>query len=137
MKQPQTFRYLYGFYLDRYKNYGQSISQPKFPRQLSTQEDMTARLAACFSLEIQLRGVKPDFDAPTVAVIKAAARWMFDAGHKGLILYGNHGNGKTTLLKAMSRVICSGRYNLTVHLAEEVDKLIDIVDNYKVHPKRE
>lgn len=69
-------------------------------------KDLSNALYASYRAEVSLRGNKLHLDEATKAHIKAAAEWLADGSDKfGLMLQGSYGNGKTTLMLAICRLI--------------------------------
>jgi DNA replication protein DnaC len=69
-------------------------------------EDIPALLRECYMDEVRKRGMGFVEDAHTVAHLAKAARWLVDTSCKpSLMLYGTFGNGKTTLARAIAKLI--------------------------------
>jgi DNA replication protein DnaC len=68
-------------------------------------DDVPAMLRVCYTTEVEWRGQTPELDAETLGHINKAARWLMGAHKPGLILLGDVGNGKTTLARAICRLI--------------------------------
>jgi DNA replication protein DnaC len=69
-------------------------------------EDIPALLRECYMDEVRKRGRTFVEDAHTVAHLAKAARWLVDTSCKpSLMLYGTFGNGKTTLARAIAKLI--------------------------------
>lgn len=63
-------------------------------------------LTAAYRGVLAERGQSLCADADTMSHIAAAARWLaLPNGKPGLMLYGLYGNGKTTLMRAIARLI--------------------------------
>ncbi len=68
--------------------------------------DLTTALTAAYQAEIINRGHTPVLDEPTRSHISSAAQWLADPRAKtGLMLQGLYGNGKSTLMYAICRLI--------------------------------
>jgi len=62
-------------------------------------------LTASYRSEVQRRKRTFEPDEQTLQHITAAAKWLIGESRSGLLLCGNCGNGKTTLLRALRAVI--------------------------------
>lgn len=67
--------------------------------------DVVSLLTDCYRMMVARRGRELIGDADTADKIQKAARWITQKGKPGLLLYGRVGNGKTTLVRAMSELI--------------------------------
>ena len=69
-------------------------------------------LAICYQSEVERRGATFRMDAATAEHIDKAAGWLerVSLPKQGLIICGNTGNGKTTMARAIAKVIelCNG-----------------------------
>lgn len=68
-------------------------------------EDVPAMLKECYYFEVQKRNRQFKDDKDTEDHISKAAKWLVGDNKPGLLLYGNVGNGKTTLAKAIGALI--------------------------------
>lgn len=71
----------------------------------TTQEAIAGYLTAAYSRMVETTGHTMTADAETQRIIADAARWLYGHQKPGLLLRGNVGVGKTTLLKAIAAVI--------------------------------
>lgn len=88
-------------------SYSQSLSfdyKDRLPMTLGTMEETTARLTALYQLEVESRGIRFIPDAFTSKSIERVTKWLHFSHQRGLLLYGTLGNGKTTMLRAISRL---------------------------------
>lgn len=88
-------------------SYSQSLSfdyKDRLPMTLGTMEETTARLTALYQLEVESRGIRFIPDAFTSKSIERVTKWLHFSYQRGLLLYGSLGNGKTTMLRAISRL---------------------------------
>ncbi len=58
-------------------------------------------LQECYIAEVEKRGIAPSIDAHTKQHIGSAANWLTSDAKVGLLLCGNVGNGKTTLMQSI------------------------------------
>lgn len=68
-------------------------------------EDVPAMLLECYKNEVASRGVAFKEDQPTIDHINKAAKWLTGDYKPGLMISGIVGNGKTTLVRAIGRLI--------------------------------
>jgi DNA replication protein DnaC len=72
----------------------------------ATQEQAYTLLKCCYRAEVEARHRDLIFDKQTEGVLNDVAEWLTDGNGKfGLMLCGNVGNGKTTMLNAIARAI--------------------------------
>lgn len=71
-----------------------------------TEQDALDHLAACYATEVQTRQGTPVFDENTTANLQQLATYITAEVPKfGVMLCGNCGNGKTTLMNAFRRAV--------------------------------
>lgn len=70
-----------------------------------TTEQIYRMLYKAYQLEVSMRGKELLADEFTIGNIKLISKWIVKGKKKSLLLYGSVGNGKTTMAKAMSRVL--------------------------------
>lgn len=69
-------------------------------------KDIPAMLFECYRYQVERRGHELYDDADMRDRVSRAARWLTNQfARPGLMLYGNPGNGKTTLARAMVQLI--------------------------------
>jgi DNA replication protein DnaC len=81
------------------------ITPDRFFLQLSERDTANA-VNAALKAEVAYRGKELDFDAETRSHILEVARWLSDPkGKPGLLLMGLIGNGKTSMMRAVARLV--------------------------------
>lgn len=83
---------------------GQRVGERETYRIKNHRENVAAFLKAAYEKEVNDVGCLCIDDNYTKYVIECAAKWMLDHNSMGLILRGNVGVGKTTLMRAMRDV---------------------------------
>ncbi len=69
-------------------------------------DELARALYAAYAAEVADRRGTMEADGPTMDHIREAARWLADPAAKpGLMLQGSYGNGKTTLMNAICRLV--------------------------------
>lgn len=68
-------------------------------------EDVPAMLRECYIAEVMRRRMQFIDDEATQSHIKKAAKWLTGNCKPGLLLFGTVGNGKSTLARAIGRLI--------------------------------
>ncbi|MDR2009925.1 MAG: replication protein [Bacteroidales bacterium] len=68
-------------------------------------DDIPIMLRECYIDEVARRGVEFKNDEATIEHLNKAAKWITGNFKPGLLLYGSVGNGKTTLIRAISRLV--------------------------------
>lgn len=82
---------------------------PRLPIKPSTEEDMYYRMTALYQIETERRGCLFVDDEHTRAMIQKVVHWLVHGEKRGLLLIGTLGNGKSTMLRCIHRVMeCSG-----------------------------
>lgn len=76
----------------------------KFPVPLGPMEQVTAMLLGAYGAAVGKRGVSFRMDDNTLSKVEKFIHWMYSSNKRGLLLSGTLGNGKTTMLSAVSRL---------------------------------
>lgn len=96
------------------------------------QQQIGDALYAAYAVEVRSRYREVKFDEDTIQHISMAAEWLGDPNGKvGLMLTGLYGNGKTTLMRAICRLInwlfdsaCSNtRKSISIVNAKAISKI--------------
>lgn len=83
----------------------QRITRARFSVDIP-QAELYSHLYASYAAEVGARGMQMVADEETLRHIDGAARWLADPkGKVGLMLTGIYGNGKTTLMLAICRLV--------------------------------
>lgn len=98
----------------------------KFPSELCDQTLMEIRIRAAYEILVNRRGGNIVWDEATTDNIKKVTSWIYDQKHRWLLLYGAFGNGKTTMLTALSSVFPFCQY-LTANSIYEYFKTNEIL----------
>ena len=89
-----------------YQNLKDSTELPvsKFLKLKADAEAVFLFLKDEYEKEVSKRRKGMVWDEQTLAAIDLAAKWFFAGNRDGLLLYGQYGNGKTTLLNCIRRL---------------------------------
>ena len=110
-----------------------------------TFEQVSDMLKVAYQIEVESRNKIYRPDEETIKHIEQAAKWLTDDSNKfGLLLCGNVGNGKTTLVKAIKTVISLlyddnanyEKYRLNIISAKDIARDIreeTIIEKIKSH----
>lgn len=79
--------------------------EKKVPGLKPDDPNLKARLMAIYKLYVENRGGFVEWDEETMSNIDNAISWLNDESKRWLLLYGSVGNGKTTLLKSISKLL--------------------------------
>lgn len=83
----------------------QKITPPRFSLEIP-ERDAANGIYSAMRAEVAYRRKDMIFDEETKAHIGQVARWLIDSGGKsGLMMMGLCGNGKTTMMRSLSRLI--------------------------------
>lgn len=85
-----------------------------------SEEDANALLLESYRVVVAKRGSSLVEDTDTTDKVRKAARWMTSGSKPGLLLYGRVGNGKTTLVRAMSELVRLAHYSALSSEAKHV-----------------
>lgn len=100
--------------IDAYRKiYSPSIADvpQRLPVRLGSLDDTYCRLSAIYSLEVEKRGGYITKDDDTDDKLIRVSRWLLESEKRGLILMGSMGNGKSTMLKSIHRLLeCWGMF---------------------------
>ena len=92
-------------------------------------DEAVVYLTASYMAEVELRNRTCELDDDTLAHIYEAARWLVgDVSKPGLFICGKVGNGKTTLTRAIARLIAYKRDHEPVYDEHMVLRIIDARD---------
>lgn len=92
-------------YIKIYKESDRRKSRRRLPFRLVSEEDTRCRLEALYILEVERRGKHIILDDNTRDKIARVARWLCKSTKQGLILMGTPGNGKSTMLHCLFRLL--------------------------------
>lgn len=105
------------------------------------ERDCANGIYAAMKSEVEHRGGEFLLDPDTRSHISTAARWLTDGnGSPGLLLCGSYGNGKTTLAKAIARLIgfvsehelgYGNRKVMKLYTAKEVCRICSAGEKFK------
>lgn len=96
---------------DMAMRYMQSASQQlRRPEKFSfslpdSQEKLCAMLLGNYGAVVESRDMDLQLDTNTESKVEKVVKWMYESRKRGLLLCGTLGNGKTTMLRALSRVL--------------------------------
>lgn len=77
----------------------------RFPVKLpDSQEQMIALLLGTYGSVVEDRDMDFSMDDATVSKAEKVVKWMYESRKRGLLLCGTLGNGKTTMLRTISRL---------------------------------
>lgn len=77
----------------------------RFPVKLpDSQEQMIALLLGTYGSVVEDRDMDFSMDDATVSKVEKVVKWMYESRKRGLLLCGTLGNGKTTMLRTISRL---------------------------------
>jgi DNA replication protein len=79
----------------------------RLPNKVENDESSWAKFNALYEITVEQRGHKPIRDEFTQCKLKEIFDWLTLSSQRGLLLYGSLGNGKTTMLRTISRFIGS------------------------------
>ena len=136
---------LFEQYRDMYaKKYVPGTS--KLPRSLGDRQDTIGRLAALYDLAVKERRHDMQWDENTKGNIEQVAEWLLECPQRGLLLYGSLGNGKSTMLRTIHRLMSGNSYLITAKMAydrfKESERLtfprdsVLLVDDLGAEPER-
>lgn len=94
--------------IENYKSiFSNSVPQvaPKFKKSLGSELDIRAKISASYELVVERYGGHIIMDQTTSNSLSAVTSWIYDDPHRWLLLYGSLGNGKTTMLWALSAIV--------------------------------
>lgn len=80
---------------------------PRLPCTIHTLDETKYRLMATYELEVEYRERNVVWNNSTKSKIDKASNWIFSSTKRGLILMGTCGNGKSTMLRAIKRMLAS------------------------------
>lgn len=87
--------------------------------------DAANGIYSAFQAEVANRGRELNFDSATRKHIEDAARWLIDPhGKFGLMLIGTTGNGKTTMMRAIARLIAFATERVLGYSKRIVPKMV-------------
>ena len=80
----------------------------KFPVPLpESQDKMTAMLLGVYGSIVESRDMDFSMDDATLGKVEKVVKWMYESRKRGLLLCGTLGNGKTTMLRSISKLFGS------------------------------
>lgn len=92
------------FYLQKYRRYGDmNVDNRKFPG--LDPRDLEYEILSSYQLAVESRSNSLILDEPTRRHIDAVARWITVSDKRWLLLSGPNGNGKTTMLVALRKLL--------------------------------
>lgn len=72
-----------------------------FKPEYETAEQATAEIGLALQVEIETLGIEPVVDTKLNQRLSEIGRWLADINSVGLLLYGNVGSGKTSIMNAI------------------------------------
>lgn len=79
-----------------------------------SQSEVINLLASSYFTQMQSRGISCPLDEMTLKRIEKISKWLMKRSCPGLIIYGPCGTGKTTMAKALQKLLSLGRKYYTV-----------------------
>lgn len=71
--------------------------------------ELSELLKSLYEANVANRGLQVKFDQYTYEKISKVSSWLFTSKKPGLLLYGNCGTGKTTMIRCILRMMKAGR----------------------------
>lgn len=102
-----------------------------FKPEYDTPEKAASELALAIQVEVETRGTPLIADDSLKKRVYEAAKWLADKNETGLLLYGNVGSGKTTMLDAIANLFATK--NIQHHGIQIGFKRLDSVELYQLY----
>lgn len=131
------------------KNASEIVERDENPRKFNfvlpqDRGSVEEKLLTSYIAEVRRRDRDFLMDNATVSKVERVVKWMYDSRKRGLILSGSYGNGKTTMLLALKKLM--GNYALYMetqtlydlyrddHNFHKYDKVVFLLDDLGLEP---
>ena len=103
-----------------------------FKPRYESPEQATMELSYALQVEVESLGFKVNVDESLNRRLSEIGRWLADESETGLLLYGNVGSGKTTIMDAISNLFsCKGIQHKGVNIGFKRLESVELYQMYK------